>query len=121
MAAIQPWQRRVWWKPVFRDPSDPDLEIVNDLQLGGFCCEEDGRGLSRLNAKALCGSNRWGHSMLNSIIGLVILIADIWAIINVAQSSASTGAKALWIVLVLVLPVLGFIIWYFAGPKSASG
>ena len=59
--------------------------------------------------------------MLNTIIGLLILVADIWAIINIVQSKASTGAKALWIVLVLVLPLLGVIIWYFAGPKSASG
>jgi hypothetical protein len=59
--------------------------------------------------------------MIDGIIGLLILIADIWAIVNIVQSSESTGKKALWIVLVLVLPVLGFAIWYFAGPKSASG
>jgi hypothetical protein len=58
--------------------------------------------------------------MLNSIIALLVLIADIWAIINIFQSSASNGSKALWVVLVLVLPILGLIIWYFAGPKSAS-
>jgi hypothetical protein len=59
--------------------------------------------------------------MLNTIICLLILVADIWAIINIVQSKVSTGAKALWVVLVLVLPLLGVIIWYFAGPKSASG
>ena len=59
--------------------------------------------------------------MLTAIFSLLILIADIWAIINIAQSSESTGTKALWIVLVLILPLLGLIIWYFAGPKSASG
>ena len=59
--------------------------------------------------------------MIDGIIGLLILIADIWAIVNIVQSSESTGKKALWIVLVVVLPVLGFAIWYFAGPKSASG
>jgi hypothetical protein len=59
--------------------------------------------------------------MLTTIFGLLILIADIWAIINIFQSSESTGTKALWIVLVLVLPVLGLLIWYFVGPKSASG
>jgi hypothetical protein len=59
--------------------------------------------------------------MLSAILSLLILIADIWAIINIIQSSESTGTKALWAVLVLVLPVLGLIIWYFAGPKSASG
>jgi len=51
--------------------------------------------------------------------GLIVLIADIYAIVNVAQSSATPIKKALWIVLVLVMPVLGFIIWWLAGPKSA--
>ena len=59
--------------------------------------------------------------MLTTIFSLLILIADIWAVINIVQSSESTGTKALWIVLVVLLPLLGLIIWYFAGPKSASG
>jgi hypothetical protein len=59
--------------------------------------------------------------MVNSLIGLLVLVADIWAIVNVIQSGETTGTKVLWIVLVVVLPVLGFIIWYFAGPKSATG
>ena len=50
--------------------------------------------------------------------GLVVLIADIWAIVNIIQSSASTGKKVLWIVIVAVLPVLGVILWYFMGPKT---
>ena len=58
--------------------------------------------------------------MFSSLLGLLILIADVWAIINIAQSRATPGAKTLWVVLVLVLPVLGFVVWYFAGPKSAS-
>jgi hypothetical protein len=52
------------------------------------------------------------------IIGLLILIADVWAIINIFQSSATTGKKVIWTVLVLVLPILGLIIWYFAGPRG---
>ncbi|MFH1806136.1 MAG: PLD nuclease N-terminal domain-containing protein [Pseudomonadota bacterium] len=52
------------------------------------------------------------------IIGLVILIADIWAIVNVMGSGASTGSKVIWTVLILVLPVVGLIIWFFAGPRS---
>ena len=58
--------------------------------------------------------------MLNVILSVFILIAEVWAILNVAQSRETTGTKALWIVVILVLPVLGLIIWYFAGPKSAS-
>jgi hypothetical protein len=56
----------------------------------------------------------------NSLWGLLVLIADIWAIVNIFQSSATTGKKVLWTVLVVVLPVLGFIIWFFAGPRSGT-
>ncbi len=55
---------------------------------------------------------------VNSLWGLLVLIADIWAIINIVQSSETTGKKVLWTVLVFLLPVLGFIIWLIAGPKS---
>ncbi|OZO03439.1 hypothetical protein B7453_16175 [Pseudomonas sp. IB20] len=57
-------------------------------------------------------------STFNSLIGLIILALDIWAIINVFKSGASTGAKVLWILLILVLPVLGLIIWAIAGPRG---
>ncbi|MES2500854.1 MAG: PLD nuclease N-terminal domain-containing protein [Pseudomonadota bacterium] len=51
-----------------------------------------------------------------SILGLIILILDIFAIIKIIQSSASGVAKILWILGVLVFPVLGLIVWFFAGP-----
>ena len=57
---------------------------------------------------------------VSGILGLLILIADVWAILNIFQSSSSTGSKALWIVLVLVLPLLGVIVWYFAGPRESA-
>ncbi len=49
------------------------------------------------------------------ILGILILIADIYAILKIAKCSASDGKKALWIAIVLVLPVLGLIIWYLFG------
>ena len=57
---------------------------------------------------------------VSGILGVLVLIADVWAILNIFQSTSSTGSKALWIVLVLVLPLLGVIIWYFAGPRESS-
>lgn len=50
--------------------------------------------------------------------GLIVLVADIWALINILQSGADTGTKVLWTVLVIFLPVVGFILWYFIGPKT---
>jgi succinate dehydrogenase/fumarate reductase cytochrome b subunit len=54
----------------------------------------------------------------NSILGLVILAGDIWAIINIVQSSASNEKKLIWIVAVVLLPVLGLILWFFLGPRD---
>lgn len=56
---------------------------------------------------------------VSGILGLLVLIADIWAILSIAQSSASMGGKLVWILLVLFLPVLGLVIWYLAGPRGA--
>jgi hypothetical protein len=50
--------------------------------------------------------------------GLIVLVADVWALVNILQSGADTGTKVLWTVLVIFLPVLGFILWYFIGPKT---
>jgi len=54
----------------------------------------------------------------NSILGVLILAGDIWAIINIFQSSASNGMKLIWTLVVLLLPVLGLILWFFAGPRG---
>jgi succinate dehydrogenase/fumarate reductase cytochrome b subunit len=56
----------------------------------------------------------------NGIWGLIVLIADVWAIVNILQSGADTGKKVLWTVVVVVLPVLGFILWYFLGPRTGK-
>ena len=57
---------------------------------------------------------------VGGILGVIILIANIWAIVNVFGSSATTGAKVLWIILILLLPVIGLIIWLIAGPRRTS-
>jgi hypothetical protein len=52
------------------------------------------------------------------IFDLIVLIADVWAIVNIFQSNADTGMKVLWTVLVILLPVLGFVLWFLFGPKT---
>lgn len=54
----------------------------------------------------------------NGLLGLLVLAGDIWAIINIFQSSASNERKLLWIIVVLLLPLLGLILWYFLGPRD---
>jgi hypothetical protein len=55
---------------------------------------------------------------IGGLFGLLVLILDVWAVVNVFQSTTSTGAKVAWIVLIILLPVVGLLIWVFAGPRS---
>jgi succinate dehydrogenase/fumarate reductase cytochrome b subunit len=54
------------------------------------------------------------------ILGVLILIGDIWALINILQSSAANDKKLLWVVVVVLLPLLGLILWYFLGPRNRA-
>jgi len=56
--------------------------------------------------------------MTRSLIGLIILVLDIWAIVQLFKSRASSLEKLLWTILIIVLPVVGLIIWYFIGPGN---
>jgi succinate dehydrogenase/fumarate reductase cytochrome b subunit len=56
----------------------------------------------------------------NGLWGLLVLIGDIIAIINIFQSPVSNEKKLIWIVAVVVLPLLGLILWYFLGPRNAG-
>ncbi|MCG5514631.1 MAG: PLDc N-terminal domain-containing protein [Pseudomonadota bacterium] len=55
---------------------------------------------------------------VGGLLGVVLLIAVIWAIVSTVQSRAGTGTKVLWIVLIVLLPLLGFILWLLLGPKA---
>ncbi len=57
-------------------------------------------------------------SSYSGIFGLIVLVADVYAIVKIVQSGASTGAKVFWVVIILLLPVLGFILWLLFGPSS---
>lgn len=54
---------------------------------------------------------------INPLIGLIVFVLDVWAIASIFNSNVETAQKVLWIALVLILPIIGFLIWYFAGPK----
>ena len=57
---------------------------------------------------------------MGGLIGLVILVLDIIAIVDLAKSVLPTGKKVLWIVLVLLLPVIGLVLYYLIGKKQAA-
>ena len=53
---------------------------------------------------------------IHQIGALLVLIADIYAIVMIMQSSVRDLEKLIWVLVVLILPLIGFIIWFFAGP-----
>lgn len=53
---------------------------------------------------------------ITGIAGLIVLIADIYAIIMILQSPAKSVEKLVWALVVFLLPLIGLLIWYLAGP-----
>ncbi|MHB1215899.1 MAG: PLDc N-terminal domain-containing protein [Thiobacillus sp.] len=57
---------------------------------------------------------------VGGLFGLILLIADIWAIVKTVGSRASTGTKVLWVVVIVLLPLLGLILWFLFGPSRST-
>ena len=69
-----------------------------------------------------CGGRNFDDLLFSGgggLCGLILLVLDVLALVSLFQSSASTGSKILWGALIFFLPLLGLLIWYFAGPKKA--
>ncbi|MDO5603796.1 MAG: PLDc N-terminal domain-containing protein [Paracoccus sp. (in: a-proteobacteria)] len=57
-------------------------------------------------------------NMFTGLISLIVFVLAVWAIAQIINSNAERNAKIIWVLVVAVFPVVGFILWYFAGPKS---
>jgi hypothetical protein len=67
-----------------------------------------------------CGPDNLVEGLRNPLAGLptlLIVIADVYAIVQIVQSRATTGSKLLWSLFVVIAPCVGLIAWYLAGPK----
>jgi len=56
----------------------------------------------------------------SDLIGLIALLLAIWAIIGTLQSSAEPVTKLIWVLIVLILPIIGFVLWYLMGPGAKT-
>jgi len=50
------------------------------------------------------------------LLGLLVLVLDIIAVVSVLKSGADSGTKLLWIVLIVLLPFLGMVLYFLMGP-----
>lgn len=55
------------------------------------------------------------------LTALIIFVLDIVAIVDCIRSAMDTGRKLLWILLILLLPVLGMVLYFLLAkrPKGA--
>ena len=54
------------------------------------------------------------------LIGLVVFVLDIIAIVSILKSSADGATKILWMLLVILLPFIGMILYFAMGPGRRS-
>ena len=57
---------------------------------------------------------------MGSILGLIILILDIVAIVSVLNSTMDSGKKGLWIIVIILLPVIGMLLYFLIGNKKST-
>ncbi|HET6468741.1 MAG TPA: PLD nuclease N-terminal domain-containing protein [Geminicoccaceae bacterium] len=55
---------------------------------------------------------------VGGLLGLLVLVANVWAIVNIIGSPASVTNKVIWTIVILLMPVIGLLIWLVAGPRS---
>jgi hypothetical protein len=51
-----------------------------------------------------------------SAIGFVVLVLDIIALVSLLKSGADAGTKILWVLLIVLLPLVGMILYFLMGP-----
>ncbi len=51
-----------------------------------------------------------------SLVGLFILVLDVIALVSLLKSGADATTKILWLLLIVLLPVLGMILYFVMGP-----
>ena len=56
---------------------------------------------------------------MRGLFALIIPILDVIAILDCVKTIKDGGKKILWIVLIIVMPFLGLILYYLLGKKQA--
>ena len=63
-------------------------------------------------------------SRLLVIVPFIVLALDVFAIVDVIlidQRRVRAMPKVVWVLLILVVPVVGAILWFFIGKEKATG
>jgi hypothetical protein len=51
-----------------------------------------------------------------SFFGGLVLVLDIFALVKLLRSGASANEKILWVLLIVLLPLVGMVLYFLIGP-----
>lgn len=55
-----------------------------------------------------------------ALIGFISILCSIYAVTQVATSDETAPNKTAWALLIVFIPLLGFIVWVVSGPRGRS-
>ena len=56
----------------------------------------------------------------STLLALIVLVADVVAIVQIWRSRIEVGRKVIWSLVVVLLPVVGLIMWFVAAGHFAK-
>ena len=56
----------------------------------------------------------------SALLALIVLVADIVAIVQIWRSRIEVGRKTIWSLVVVLLPVVGLIMWFVTAGHFAK-
>ena len=57
---------------------------------------------------------------MDFVLPLLILVLDLWALMEVLGSAAPTGRKLLWTAFIVLVPGIGVLVWLLRGPRGSD-
>jgi len=54
--------------------------------------------------------------MLFSAGWILVTVLDVIAVVSLLKSGADTGTKVLWLLIIILLPLIGMILYFLMGP-----
>ena len=54
------------------------------------------------------------------ILAILTFMLDVWGMIRLLESSASGGVKFAWVLVLMLFPIVGFVVWFAFGPKGRA-
>ena len=77
-----------------------------------FLLEEAGWKLKEVNMESL--------SFVGWVVGIILVLVDLWALASIWQTTKPGGIKLLWTVGIMLFPILGLVVWGIFGPRGIA-